>query len=184
LQVLYIDTEGNFRPQRVQQIADRFGLEGRETLDNIFVKRCHTHEEQMESAEMAQAILSEDGNFRLVVVDSIMALFRAEFLGRGQLSERQQNLSSHLRKLTMIAEEFNIAVVITNQVTANPDGMSMFGPQLKPIGGNIIAHASCTRVMLKKGRGDQRIAVLQDSPSMPEADATFRISPGGVGNAD
>eukprot|EP00636_Phaeomonas_parva_P015237 CAMPEP_0118854132 /NCGR_PEP_ID=MMETSP1163-20130328/2449_1 /TAXON_ID=124430 /ORGANISM="Phaeomonas parva, Strain CCMP2877" /LENGTH=365 /DNA_ID=CAMNT_0006786805 /DNA_START=266 /DNA_END=1364 /DNA_ORIENTATION=+ len=207
--VLYIDTEGNFRPQRIQQIADRFGLDAAETLDNVYVRRCHTHEEQMESVMLAQAILAEDGYFRTIIVDSVMALFRAEFLGRGQLSERQQLLSAHLRGLVMAAEEFNIAVVIINQVvrpnpnpdpdplqvrtpnlvatptpimcqTANPDGMSMFGPQLKPIGGNIIAHASTTRVMLKKGRGDQRIAVVQDSPSMPEADATFRISGGGI----
>lgn len=182
--VLYIDTEGNFRASRIQEIADRFGLEASETLDNIFIRRVYTHDEQMDAAKLCQALLAEDGTFRLLIVDSIMALFRAEFLGRGQLSERQQTLSSHMRQLNMLAAEYNVAVLIANQVTANPDGMAMFGPQCKPIGGNILAHASTTRLLLKKGRGDQRIAVLQDSPSMPECDATFRISAGGICNVD
>ena len=53
----------------------------------------------------------------------------------------------------------------------------------KPIGGHVLAHASTTRLYLKKGRGDERIAKLYDSPDMPEADCTFKIASGGVDNA-
>ena len=54
----------------------------------------------------------------------------------------------------------------------------------KPIGGNIMAHASTTRLMLRKGRGDLRVCKIVDSPCLPEADAQFMISPGGVADAD
>ena len=55
-----------------------------------------------------------------------------------------------------------------------------FGPQLKPIGGNIMAHASTTRLFLRKGRGENRVCKVYDSPCLPEAEATFAIGAGGV----
>lgn len=119
-------------------------------------------------------------NLLLILYFTITALFHAEYSGRGELSERQQKLSTHLSSLVRLAEEFNIAVLIVNQVSADPGAMSMFGPVMKPVGGHILAHASTTRIMLKKGKEDQRIARIYDSPSMPEADATFRITAGGV----
>jgi RecA/RadA recombinase len=70
--------------------------------------------------------------------------------------------------------------LITNQVVANPDGMSFAKDSTKPIGGNIVAHASTTRLRLRKGRGENRIMTVFDSPSLPEADASFAISASGV----
>jgi DNA repair protein RAD51 len=94
-------------------------------------------------------------------------------MGRGELSERQMQMAQFLRQLTRLAEEFGVAVLITNQVVANPDGMSFAKDSTKPIGGNIIAHASTTRLRLRKGRGENRICTVYDSPSLPEADAQF-----------
>lgn len=34
----------------------------------------------------------------------------------------------------------------------------------KPAGGHILAHASTTRVLLRKGRGEERVAKIVDSP--------------------
>jgi len=112
-----------------------------------------------------------------------IALFRSEFNGRGELSERQQKLGRHLSDLVRLSEEFNVAVILVNQCMADPGAMSMFGPVIKPVGGHILAHASTTRVMLKKGKEDQRIARIYDSPSMPEADCIFRITLGGIDDA-
>lgn len=92
----------------------------------------------------------------------IIALFRVEFSGRGELSERQQKLGQHLSNLVRLAEEFNIAVVVVNQCMADPGALSLFGPVIKPVGGHVLAHASTTRVMLKKGKGEQRIAKIFD----------------------
>lgn len=81
--------------------------------------------------------------------------------------------------------QFGVAVVITNQVVAQVDGAaSMFNPDpKKPAGGNIIAHASCTRLYLKKGRGEQRICKVYDSPSLPENECTFAILEDGIADA-
>ena len=180
--VIYLDTEGNFRPERIEKIAERFGLDAEQTLDNVIICRVFSHEEQMEVVKPIAALLAdtEQGPFRILIIDSIIALFRVEFSGRGELSERQQKLGQHLSALVRIAEEFNIAVVVINQCMADPGAMSMFGPVIKPVGGHVLAHASTTRVMLKKGKAEQRIAKIFDSPLMPEEEATFAITNGGI----
>lgn len=131
--VVYLDTEGNFRPERIEAIADRFGLDPEQTLDNIIIARVFSHEEQMEICKPIAALLADvdQGPFRMIIVDSIIALFRVEFSGRGELSERQQKLGTHLADLVKLAEEFNIAVVIINQCMADPGAMAMFGPVIK-----------------------------------------------------
>jgi meiotic recombination protein DMC1 len=55
-----------------------------------------------------------------------------------------------MSQLTRLAEEFNVSVCVVNQCMADPGALSMFGPVVKPVGGHVLAHASTTRVMLKK----------------------------------
>ena len=121
--------------------------------------------------------------YALLVVDSATALYRTDYTGRGELSERQMQMGQFLRQLTRLAEEFGVAVFITNQVVSDPGAMSFAKDSTKPIGGNIIAHASTTRLRLRKGRGDNRIMQVFDSPSLPEADCQFAISSSGIADA-
>lgn len=179
---IYIDTEGTFRPARLQAIAERFGLDPALALENVAYARAHNSEHQMELLKMAAAIMSQD-RYALMVVDSATALFRTDFTGRGELSERQMLMAQFLRQLTRLAEEFGVAVFITNQVVANPDGMSFAKDSTKPIGGNIMAHASTTRLRLRKGRGENRICTVFDSPTLPEADAQFALGAAGICDA-
>jgi DNA repair protein RAD51 len=153
---IYVDTEGTFRPQKLVAIAQRFEMNPEEVLENVICARAHNSEQQMELLADAAALMCES-RYSLIVVDSATALFRSDFVGRGELSERQIQLGQFLRQLTRLAEEFGVAVVLTNQVVANPDGMSFAKDNTKPIGGNIIAHASTTRLKLRKGRGENRI---------------------------
>ncbi len=89
-----------------------------------------------------------------------------------------------MSKLQKIAEEYNVAVFITNQMTADPGAtMSFQADPKKPIGGHILAHASTTRISLRKGRGENRIAKIYDSPDMPESEASFAITAGGINDA-
>ena len=124
-----------------------------------------------------------DGPFRVLVVDSIIAPYRQEFPGRGELSERQQRIGAVMANLKNLAEVFNLCVLITNQVTATPDASAFMADQKKAVGGNIIAHISDWRLSLRKAKGENRIAKLIDSPCMPEAEATFSISNEGIGPA-
>lgn len=179
---LYIDTEGTFRPGRLQEIAERFGMDPAATLENVAYARAHNSEHQMELLKTAAAIMSQD-RYALIVVDSATALFRTDYTGRGELSERQMQMGQFLRQLTRLAEEFGVAVFLTNQVVANPDGMSFAKDSTKPIGGNIIAHACTTRLRLRKGRGDNRICTVYDSPTLAEADCQFAVGGQGVCDA-
>lgn len=110
----------------------------------------------MDLLKMAAAIMSQD-RYALIVVDSATALYRTDYSGRGELSERQMHLAQFLRQLTRLAEEYGVAVFMTNQVVADPGAMSFAKDSTKPIGGNIVAHASTTRLRLRKGRGENRI---------------------------
>ena len=141
---LYIDTEGTFRPERLRDISQRFQLDSNEVMNNVAYARAYNSEHQMQLLVEAGALLS-DGSYALIVVDSATSLFRTDYTGRGELSTRQQNLAQFLRGLQKLADEYGVAVVVTNQVVANPDSGVFAKDPLKPIGGNIMAHASTTR---------------------------------------
>ncbi|KAG7130494.1 DNA repair protein rhp51 like [Verticillium longisporum] len=179
-----ISIKGTFRPVRLLAVANRFGLSGEEVLDNVAYARAYNSDHQLQLLQQASAMMCET-RFSLLIVDSATALYRTDFVGRGELSSRQTHLAKFLRTLQRLADEFGIAVVITNQVVAQVDGgpSAMFNPDpKKPIGGNIIAHASTTRISLKKGRGETRIAKIYDSPCLPESDCLFAINEDGIGD--
>ncbi|MCJ1280967.1 Meiotic recombination protein dmc1 [Xylographa opegraphella] len=115
-----------------------------------------------------------------------MNCFRVDYCGRGELADRQQKLNQFLSKLAHVAEEFNVCVLMTNQVQSDPGANALFASAdgRKPVGGHILAHASTTRVLLRKGRGDERVAKIQDSPDCPEREATYIITTGGIADPE
>ncbi|OLB72745.1 DNA repair and recombination protein RadA, partial [archaeon 13_2_20CM_2_52_21] len=177
---LFIDTEGTFAAQRVYQMAQAMGLDADKILDGIIYSRVYNSDHQILTVDHAFKICQEE-NIKLLVVDSILSHFRGEYIGRESLSERQQRLNSHLHKLLRIAQALNLAVVITNQVQANPQ--AFFGDPMRPAGGNILAHASTHRVMLKKASQGLRVAKIIDSPYLPESETYFQITAKGVEDA-
>jgi len=178
---LYIDSENSFRPERVIQVAKKFGLDVDEILKNIYVARAYNAEHQMILADKAAEMI-EDKNIKLVIIDSLTAQFRSEFVGRGTLAERQQKLSKHMRTLQKIAEMQNVAILVTNQVMSRPD--VLFGDPTEPIGGNVVGHASKTRLYLRKSKEDKRVAKLVDSPSLPDGEALYRITENGIEDSE
>ena len=175
--VLYIDTEHTFRPDRVAQLAEAAGMDPEQVLKNIYVVRAENSDHQMLVAEKAEEIIKEN-NIKLVIVDSLTSHFRADYIGRGTLGERQQKLNRHVHMLQRLADAHNLAVYITNQVMDDP-GM-LFGDPTKPIGGHVLAHASTYRMYLRKGKDDKRIARLVDSPNLPEGECVFKVTPKGL----
>ncbi|OCK87051.1 DNA repair protein rhp51 [Cenococcum geophilum 1.58] len=169
---------------RCLAVANRYGLSGEEVLDNVAYARAYNSDHQLQLLNQAAQMMTET-RFSLLIVDSATSLYRTDFSGRGELSNRQVHLAKFMRALQRLADEFGIAVVITNQVVAQVDGgpSAMFNPDpKKPIGGNIIAHASTTRLSLKKGRGETRICKIYDSPCLPESDCMFAINEDGIGD--
>ncbi|XP_041468158.1 DNA repair protein RAD51 homolog 1 [Lytechinus variegatus] len=180
---LYIDTEGTFRPERLIAVADRYNLSGSDVLDNVAYARAHNSDHQSQLLLQASAMMAES-RYALLIVDSATALYRTDYSGRGELASRQMHMGRFLRTLLRLADEFGVAVVITNQVVAQVDGAAMFtSDPKKPIGGHIMAHASTTRLYLRKGRGETRICKIYDSPCLPEAEAMFAINADGIGDA-
>ena len=176
---VYIDTENTFRPERIIQLAKGAGMDPDEVLRNIKVARAYNSDHQMLLAEKVEDLIKKKGmNVKLVVVDSLTAHFRAEFIGRGTLADRQQKLNTHLPTLAKQADMHNFCVYVTNQVMAKPD--MFFGDPTQAIGGHIVAHASTFRVYLRKGKKGTRVAKLVDSPSLPEAEAGFYVDESGI----
>ncbi|WP_178647191.1 DNA repair and recombination protein RadA [uncultured Methanobrevibacter sp.] len=177
-QCVFIDTENTFRPERIEQIANGFELEHEEVLRNIHIARAFNSSHQILMAEKVNELIQQGNNIKLVIVDSLMAHFRAEYVGRESLAVRQQKLNQHLHALQQLANTYNIAVFITNQVQAKPD--SFFGSPTKAIGGHVLGHASTYRIWLKKGLAGKRIARLVDSPHLPEGECVFKITNEGI----
>jgi DNA repair protein RadA len=175
--VIFIDTEDTFIPERVKQMAEAKGLDPEKVLNNIYVARAYNSDHQILLGEKAQDIASEN-DIGLIVVDSLTAQFRSDYVGRGQLADRQQKLNQHMHTLQRLANTYDAAVVVTNQVMANPG--QLFGDPTTAIGGHIISHNSAFRIYLRKSKKDKRIARLVDCPYLPEGEAVFKVEETGI----
>ena len=180
---VYIDTENTFRPERIMQLAPAFGLDPEEALRHIKVAKAYNSDHQMLLAEKVDELINKEGlNVKLTVVDSLTAHFRAEFVGRGTLAERQQKLNKHMHVLGKLADMQNMCVFVTNQVMSKPD--QFFGDPTAAIGGHIVAHASAFRIYLRKGRKGSRVAKLIDAPNLPDGECGFFIREEGLEDID
>lgn len=176
---VFIDTENTFRPERIQQLAKGAGVDPEKALKNIMVARAYNSDHQMLLAErIGEMITKKDLNVKLVVVDSLTAHFRAEFIGRGTLAERQQKLNRHMHTLLRLADAHNLCVYVTNQVMSRPD--VFFGDPTQAIGGHIVAHTSTFRIYMRKGKKGSRVAKLVDSPNLPESECNFYVETSGL----
>jgi len=171
---VFIDTEGTFRPDRIQQIAEGMGANAEKVLKNILVARAFNSDHQILLIDKINEMIKDGEPIKLVVIDSLTAHFRAEFAGRGQLADRQQKLNRYLHSLMKMAEQHNLAVYVTNQVMSNP--AMMFGDPTTAIGGNIVGHASTYRIYLRRGKQGSRVAKLIDSPNLPDNEAQFFVT--------
>ncbi len=175
--VLWVDTESTFRPERIIQMAEALDMDSKEVLDNIFVAKAINSDHQIVLIEKAEQMI-KDNNIKLIIVDSLTAHFRADYAGRGALGERQQKLNKHIHVLQKLADQYNLAIVIANQVMDNPG--ILFGDPTTPIGGNVLGHAATYRVYLRKSREDKRVARLVDSPCLPDNETIFKVKPEGI----
>ncbi|MGE0243122.1 MAG: DNA repair and recombination protein RadA [Nitrososphaeraceae archaeon] len=174
--VIYIDTENTFRPERIVSISKLRNLDHINVLENIIVaKAFNSAHQELIIQEIGNII--ESKNIKLLILDSAISHYRAEYIGRGTLSERQQKINKLMHTLLRISETYQIAIILTNQIQAVPD--TIFGDPFKPIGGNIIAHSSTYRIYLKKA-GKNRIARIVDSPYHAEIEALFSLGEEGV----
>ncbi|MFQ3317518.1 MAG: DNA repair and recombination protein RadA [Candidatus Poseidoniales archaeon] len=175
--IFYIDTEDTFRPERITQMARGYGLDPDQVLSRIHVARAYNSAHQMLLVDEIKR-MSKGLNVKMIIVDSLTSHFRAEFIGRAMLANRQQKLNRHLKDLKQLADINNALVLVTNQVHSKPD--AMWGDPTKPIGGHILAHASTFRLYLRKAKGGRRIARLVDSPNLPDGECVYQVTQEGL----
>jgi DNA repair protein RadA len=175
---LYVDTENTFRTERIIQMSRHVGLDPDEVVKHIILAEAYTSDHQMFLLEKADKIIKEN-NVRVIIIDSLTAHFRSEYIGRENLALRQQKLNQHMHKLIRLARAFNAVALVTNQVMASPE--VFFGETVRPVGGHIVAHTSHTRIYLRKAaRGTVRIARLVSSPYLPEGECVFKVTENGI----
>lgn len=175
---LYLDTENTFRPEWIPRMAEPLGLDPKEVAEKIIYCEAYNSDHQILLLEKADKVIKEN-NIRLIIVDSLTAHFRSEYLGREMLAERQQRLNSHMHRLVRLARAFNAAAVVTNQVMAKPD--AFFAMAVEAVGGHVVAHTSHTRIFLRRtASGPVRIARLVSSPYLPEGERIFKVTNEGV----
>lgn len=173
----YIDTENTFRPERIIQMAEAYGLDPDKALKKIHVARAYNSSHQMLLVNKVHE-LSKDLSAQLLIIDSLTAHFRAEYVGRGALADRQQKLNKHMHDLLRWGDLNNGIICATNQVSAKPD--AFFGDPTRPIGGHIVGHTATFRIYLRKSKASRRIARLVDSPHLPEGEAVITINEKGI----
>jgi len=189
--VIIIDTENTFRPERIKQMVEGraraldLDLDPEEILRNIHVARAYNSNHQMllvdSAVDLANELKESGKPVRLLVVDSVTSHFRAEYIGRGTLSDRQQRLNKHLHSLQKFADVFNAVVLVTNQVMSKPD--AFFGDPTRPIGGHVLGHTATFRLYIRKSKGEKRIVKLIDSPNLPEGEAIIAVTGYGLEDA-
>lgn len=176
---VWIDSENTLRPNYIQDIAKAAGLDATRVLKNFRGVRSFNSDHQMLLAEkISDLITKEKLPIKLIIVDSLMSHFRSDFCGRGMLADRQQKLNKHMHVLLRLAQQYNIAVYVTNQVMAKPD--TFFGDPTEAVGGHVLHHASTYRVYLRRGKKGTRVAKLVDAPAMPESECIFQITGEGI----
>ncbi len=174
---LFIDTEGTFRPERIIQIAEAFELDPSEVLKRILYARAYTSDHQILVTAKAEKMLKKE-NIGLIVVDSLISHFRGEYTGRETLAERQQKLNKYIHMLLKYATGYNLAVLVTNQVMADPS--TFFGDPTRPTGGHVIGHGVTTRLYIRRSKEGRRIVRLTKSPYLPEGSAEIMITERGI----
>lgn len=181
-QAIWVDTESTFRPERIKQMAEAAGLNSEETLKNIKVARAFNSDHQMILIDKVEELIKEGAPIKLVIVDSLMSLFRSDFTGRGQLADRQQKINRHIHALLKLAEMYNVAIYLTNQVMARPD--VFFGDPTEAIGGHIVAHGVTYRIYLRKGKKGSRVARMIDAPHIADTECCFVITEKGINDLE
>lgn len=183
--VVWFDCEDTFKPKRLVEIILKRGLretedEAKQLLANITYRHTpNTEDYELEEGKITTLLLSNPT--QLFVVDGIIGQYAEEYIGRGTLSARQNKLRRVMTHLKNICYYFKCTVLFTNQVQTDPS--IMFGDPIKPIGGNVVGHASTYRIYFKK-QGKKRIARMVDSPKDALTEAEYVLNEKGIDDAE
>jgi len=170
--VVYFDTEGSFSAERFEQIG---GTE--KDLKNIIFIEVHSWDEQHKKMTQLESIIEKEKSVKLIVVDSIVALYRLE-LDDKNFQKINKQLATQYSFLSKIARERGIAVLVTNQVYSNAGDIELTSR-------NISKYWSKVLIELRKSEKDNhRTAILRKHRSIAEGKKIdFEIIESGIREA-
>ncbi|MHA1949862.1 MAG: helix-hairpin-helix domain-containing protein [Candidatus Thorarchaeota archaeon] len=174
--VLWLDTESSFKTKTIRANAIRWGLDPDLVLGNINVAPIALSSQMEEYAEQIQLMLAE-GEYRMLVIDSLTGLFRAEYTGIGKLATRQYSINSLLNWMRRLGLATDAIFVYTNQVTTQIT--SYGGNPSAPVGGHVLSHASDYRFFCRIAQQGKRKLTLRDNAGVPEFDEEIHVGWGG-----
>lgn len=175
---IIIDTENKFDLRKLKEFSERNDINHINLFQNIILFKPKNVEEQKNIIINLNKLIKNDENIKLIIVDSMTSLLRSEFAGRENLTKRQQYLGEMIYLLNLFSVSNNLAVYVTNQITANPDSNAK--NNVIPLGGNYMAHHSHTRILLRHGVRGKNIAELIHSTYLPHGETNFSISSKGI----
>ena len=190
--VIVIDTESTVSIVRIKEILSYYTTTQKveEALQNLHIVQPQSSSEQQivlksfledNAAGYLKYFKANAPPLKLIIIDSLTALFRAQFIGRGTLSERQQRLNQHLRELHLFAQKAGVPALVTNQVLSSPDP---FHHGEFAVGGNVIA-STYRLSMQKRGGGatnakNLRVIKMVDSSRLKTCEKFFKLGNRGV----
>lgn len=134
--VAYIDSEGGFSSQRLEQIA---GTKKNKILENTLLIEPTNFDEQIDIINKI-----EKEKVDLIIVDSITALYRIELTDE-KVQETNKALGRQLITLLAYARKNNVPILLTNQVYSNFDNGN-----IEPVGGDLLKYISKIVIEMQK----------------------------------
>jgi DNA repair protein RadA len=181
--VIYVDTEGTFRSKRIAQIASERGANSEVILKNILLASVYNTAELGFLVDNLETIINDNG-IKLIIVDSLISPFRAEYKQLSKLPERQKALHKTMIALLTLARLYGIGVVVTNHIQDVPTLWNsrtlLHGVQAIPTGGHVMAHDSTYRILLRKTGLWSESALIFSSPYHPTGQIQFKITDRGI----
>jgi len=177
---VYVDTEG-LSADRFEQVAsaraERADLDLEALASRVVVQSAHDFEEQREAVRDVEEFA---GRADLVVVDSVTGFYRLERAGDAMEGDALRAVGDQVTHLLSLARRHDLAVVVTNQVFADPDS-----DRTRPLGGNTLEHWTGLVLRVERFRGGNRRATLEKHRAKAAGEtATFRIVEDGLVGAE
>ena len=160
--VVFVDTEGGFSPERLAQLCNVDDFE-RVSKDILILEPSNFKEQQDVVTKKIEKIVEKE-NIGLVIVDSLVALYRLE-MGNGGHVDANKRLSEQLAYLSKLSREKNIPILITNQIYSEFDNRG----SIELVSRDVARYWSkCLVELLKLDDKGKRLAVLRKHRSLPE----------------
>ena len=173
--VVYIDTENTFRPERVIDHLQMLGGD-KSDLARIIHADATSSLRQMSIVDHAGKVIKEK-HMKFLILDSLTAHYRSEYIGREMLARRQQMINHHLQRISQLTRMFNLVTLVTTQEIDMPAQGFAGAAESKAAGGNVALHRPLAifSIWRPEGLSEKRFLTLEKHPSQPQRRIVLKL---------